>query len=257
MGRTSEDEVSVENVLLRLTDDFQQYPNVKPFTEYGRNWVNRTNASFTSTLRRVIDSWICSGHCGTDPTPSDCPIERNLDGVPQGESESLQRILGKWRRRNQPYVGIERTGKVRIFDNPPRVSQTDPEMSGRNTAFWFFLKFLNSHNPHGLARCANCSRYFSYMRVPRRILKRGTFCPSCKDKSSVLRTKAARIRRQNRRIALAADVFPRWKPRYGKRSVWVATRMNRQHEQIGQNGKWVTQNEGEILAELKRRKACG
>ena len=61
-------------------------------------------------------------------------------------------------------------------------------------------------------------------------------------------------------IQLAADFWIKWKqPRHGERSKWVAKKLNEYspHWTAPITGRWVTQHQQEIEAEVERRDKTG
>jgi hypothetical protein len=82
------------------------------------------------------------------------------------------------------------------------------------------------------------------------------FAEVVKEEAGARCTLEARERRKSEVVAYAADAWPKWKPRHGKQSLWVAGEVNRRLRVTGRliTGKWVVQNLGKIEAEIERRK---
>jgi len=227
--------------------------------EWGKDLRCRANSDLKRSLQRLIDQWIDSGQ--TRPGEGcQSPMERNLQSIPPGYEQSLWDIIVPLWKRIRPRLGLNPDGTTNFLCSAPRLDVDNLAFSTHETAVWFLVQSLQAGRAHSLARCANasCKCYFTYERTPRRVIKQGTFCPECKSQASIVRMQATRARHHKIRVALAAKLLPQWNSRFGKnRSAWIAAGMNlrlSEPEQIGRNGKWVTQNLDEILAEEDRRR---
>ncbi len=231
----------------------------------GKKATSQAYEECRAILKRLVDAWIDTGKSG--PQRTDTPCGRHLG--------PCNHIVRAWFERYKPRASMDGKGKLILRHNPPILlpdSLGKPVVMGqerlnshaRDYGTYWFVKLLDSHSPHRLARCANCEKYFAYRRTPQGTIKNGTYCPACKKihRDSVPRTEASRARRKDLRVGLAAEFWPRWKPdgRYGKQSEWVAKQMNARLEKykpLRENlgfrlgdplvtPKWVTQNKKAI-----------
>ena len=230
-----------------------------------------------TTLRRLVDTWIETGKAGAGENVSDRTFR----------SELLQDYLN----RNPPSVELRADGPCllvypqvwgeqrklcpfaedaanKTFSHMERLSVRDKKSLRRMLAFaWdtaiaLMLVLLDSPECKRLFRCDGCGTYFMRQRMPKKDtpIKRGSWCASCKrdGRDRVQRTKESRDQRTDRRIELAADAWPRWKPdrRHGERAEWVAEQVNKKlpanANHIAKN--WVTRHQNEIEAEVEGRK---
>jgi hypothetical protein len=183
----------------------------------------------------------------------------------------LWRVYWDWNHRNKPNVWFRHDGQLYLNYTspaqsrpstpdmlPPFIESGSPYMNQWDESILWFLLFLNSRHAQLLDRCVHCDRYFVRKRRPQRGVdyKRGPNCGKCKGRASIQRTQCTRDRRKHQRVKLAADVWGQWKPmrHYGRRANWVAEKMNQKLPE-GQaiTGRWVTQHQQEIEAEVQRR----
>lgn len=219
-------------------------------------------SAFDATLHRVFDQWIDSGKSGKGRIV-DAANERDVFKVPPGYPQSLSEVLRDWWTRNPLRVGLQRTSNVVIlYPQEMNLSLVDtaPALAGRDLAVNSFVRVLDLPYRQRLARCANprCGRYFVYARTPQHPIKNGTFCKRCKHAGSVQRTKASRSHRTDALIKLAADYWPQYSEKKHRmpHAKWIAKKMieTRIGRGISASGKWVTQHQKQIEAEVKRRK---
>jgi hypothetical protein len=224
----------------------------------GAGAVAQAEERLRASVKVLVDQWIDSGQ-SRDLSPCHCATDRNIDSIPPGYERSLFDVITPSWNCIRPHLGLGRDGTVSVLDNSPSLDANCSQSSIDRIAVWFLTKLLQSQQARSLAQCANsgCRTYFVYDRAPKRVIKQGTFCPECKGKASSSRTRASRDRRQASRVEVAADLWSSWRSSFGvKRSTWIAHEMNLKlgpGEQIGRNGKWVTQNEEAIIAEVERR----
>jgi hypothetical protein len=229
------------------------------YKDFGQEWISCADTELKARLELLIDQWVDSGQC-TDGTTCHNPMDRAVGTTPPGYQQSLFELLRPTWSRIRPHFGLCGDGTIAVLDSPPSPDENDPKFSAHEMAAWLLTKLLQSGRERSLARCANptCRRYFEYDRVQKRVIKQGTFCRDCKSEGSLIRIRASRNKRNMLLVKLAAEFWQGWRPRYGKsRSAWVVQKMNARlsaTQQLGTNGKWVTQNEEAINAEVKRRR---
>jgi len=226
--------------------------------EWGEDVARSSDHVLRCELKQLVDQWIDSGR---DHQNRQCQTmsARDASKIPCGYKQSLFDILAASWLRICPRVCLLHDGTPTVVTNPPQPDPKSITSSAHELAAYWLMALLQTPGARSLARCENpsCQRYFEYERTPKRVIKRGTYCPDCKGKASALRTRESRENRRVLRVRLAADLWQKWKPRSrSNRSAWIAGRMNPKLTavaQIGRNGKWVTQNRDAILAEIERR----
>ena len=226
--------------------------------EWGEDVARGADDLLRRALRKLVDQWIDSGR---DHRNRQCQTmsARDASKIPPGYNQSLFDILAASWLRICPRVCLLHDGTRTVVSNPPQPDPKNIESSTHELATYWVMELLQTPGAHSLACCENpgCQRYFEYERTPKRVIKRGTYCPDCKGKASALRVRESREKRRALRVRLAAELWQKWKPRSGSnRSRWIAGQMNPKLTavaQIGRNGKWVTQNRDAILAEIERR----
>jgi hypothetical protein len=225
----------------------------------GPEAVARAKTELTASIRKLVDQWIDSGKSGTGNI-TDTPEDRTLGRIPQGYEQALLDTLLEWLGRNTPRIALMSDGTVSVYENHPDMNALGPELWARETAIFWFQKLMESSWQYRLARCSNdsCRKYFLYQRTPQGTIKNGTYCEGCAGTASLRRTQVGRDKYKQELVGLAADFWPKWKPRLGNQSVWVAGKINERlasrGKSIGRNGKWVSQNLTAILAEVERRR---
>jgi hypothetical protein len=197
-------------------------------------------------LRRLVDLWIASGR----------------DGVEEPKARTLKKAgyqaMTDWALRHKPKVLTHISGELSVtlgWSELRTNGRDDPKADARDEARRIFVLMMNSPVKSALFKCnePDCGRYYILER-PRRIYKRGTYCPQHRRRVSALRgTKAKREREQNAALNIAADALRRW-PSLTERT--RADHNNNEKEYISKklskvrlSGKWVTRN----LSEIKKR----
>jgi hypothetical protein len=230
----------------------------------GANWVaGGTNdgaiTEFTKTLRRLVDQWIDSGKNEQDASV-DAPLERSIEWVSPQYQEPLVITLLEYVNRNRPEAWIGPGGRLNLSlrsMHPSNRKQTDPFLVAHEIAIYEFLRLLQTPSPERLSRCDVCGRYFVRTRAPKKdtVIKRGVFCSACQGYGAARRTVTSRQRRHNQLVALAAEYWPRWKQsRHGERSKWIAGKLREKLPLRAITGKWVSQHQDEIEAEVGQRR---
>jgi hypothetical protein len=216
---------------------------------------------FDSTLRRLTDQWIDSGKDWQDGTVDE-PHRRNILWHSTRFPEPIFRTLTTFWDRNRPQVIVQINGRSTVKPEPkPSLNTKDLSLGAREHAIYHFQQLLDSPIRERLSRCDACRAYFVRARAPKKDtpIFRGTFCsnPNCKGKGSVKRMNATRETRTKQRVELAAKLWSEWtqRKRQLERSKWVAREMNNTLFLGGEGitGKWVTQHQKEIEAEIERR----
>jgi hypothetical protein len=221
--------------------------------------------------------------------PEPAPVsegQRMWDANDPAARTWLWRVYWDWIRRNVPrvwfqcngllrltYISPAHSGPSRPSELPPFIESQSPRLRVWDESVLWFVLFLNCGHAHRLDCCRFCHRYFARRRTPKQKLdlKRGPQCGKCIKRGSVERTKSSRANRTNRMVGFAADFWEQWKPnsRDGQRSVWIANKVNLRTERIAViegresertthypiiTGRWVTEHQTEIEAEVERRK---
>jgi hypothetical protein len=237
--------------------------------------IKTAEASMVAMMRQLTDLWIDSGKDDSN-RDVDTPADRNAEKIPPRHSKSLKWLLEKqFLNTHARWTEIGPDGKLNIIDAPPIFNsdflQEDVQNHalqgfGQETAMYWFVKFLNSPYSRLIARCDHCNSYFA--RTRERAVKTGVFCLKCNGEGSLKRTKSSRLRRKQELVKYAADSWEQQVPnsRQGSRSKWVAEKVNLRTENIAVKaarkseshypiitGRWVTQHQSEIEAEVKRR----
>jgi hypothetical protein len=224
--------------------------------------IRTMEASMVAMMRRLTDLWIDSGKDNSNRS-ADTPADRNAEKIPRGHSMSLKWLIEKqFLNTHGRWTEMGSDGRLNIIDVAPRfksdILQEDVQNFalqgfGQETAMYWFVKFLDSPYSRLIARCDQCKSYFA--RIRERSVKTGVFCLKCNPKGAAKRTKSSRMRRKHELIRFATDVWGDWSPRYGSRSKWVAERVNLKllKKQDLITGRWVTQHQQEIEAEVERR----
>jgi hypothetical protein len=223
--------------------------------------------AFTESLRSLVNQWIDSGK---DIDGVETPTKRSVSKTPPGYKRSLRDILRDWYDRRAPGTDVDdRTGEDVIIIREPspseRIALMDEDWpAGRlmadayEMAIYWLHKLLNSAGSYRVARCQNAecrSPYYVRERMRREPIKRGTYCQNCANVGSITRVQASRERRREALINSAADVWDGYKPsrQYPRKSDWVALQVTKRTD-WDIRGKWVTQNQQVIEAEVERRK---
>jgi hypothetical protein len=231
-----------------------------------RELMGIAESSMVNMMRELVDLWIDSGKSASD-RGIDTPSERNVQDIPAGRTWSLfHRIDTEFFPMQPQWPEMKRNGTVAFRTPPPRfegawlegIDWSDPlHHFGRQTAYYWFVKLLDSPFSRHIARCDACRSYFSYKRARKRTVKNGVFCSACKGTGSVKRTQTTRDKRKKENIDSAADVWEKWKPNssHGLRPKWIAAQVReRSHQRIIFTGSWVTRHQEEIETEVNRRK---
>jgi hypothetical protein len=222
--------------------------------------------SMVVLMRELADLWIDSGKCPSNGS-YDTPADRNVEDIPAGRTWSLfQRVDSEFLVENPQWPELRRDGTLGYNAAPPRFEGASLEGTdwhgplkhfGRQTAFYWFLRLLNSPHSRHIARCDKCRSYFAYERARKRTAENGVFCSKCKKTGSVKRVQSTRERRIRVRVGLAAVAWEQWKPttRFGSRAEWVAQKVNTKWKETPEliTRNWVTRHQTEIEAELERR----
>jgi hypothetical protein len=210
---------------------------------------------FHYALRRHVDAWIDSGK--SDGV--ECPYQRVIP----------HNVLLEYTERNPVVWDIFAPDReLRLLVAPRNTEQSDQKQAAYDAAVALFIQLLDSPGRARLARCDDCGTYFLRKRMPKRDtpIKRGSFCPEHKGEGAAQRTNATRDRRIKQLIELAAKYWPKCKQEGRERSEWVAEKMrlalrqnpNAELFQFSSiQGKWATQHQDEIEAEVKRRNIAG
>ncbi len=171
------------------------------------------------------------------------------------------------------YISPAHGASCRPIKLPPFIEREGPYLTVWDESMLWFVLFLNCGHAQRLDRCTYCKRYFCRKRNPKKNLafKRGPHCGKCKGAASIDRTEDTRGKRTDEMVRFAAEVWAQWKPnsRDGRRSKWIATKVNSRTERIAVKagrdsalashypritGRWVTEHQTEIEAEVERRK---
>jgi hypothetical protein len=210
-----------------------------------------------STLGRLVDQWLESGK-NVDGNGADSPWARNIEWTGKSYPMPLSVTLSNAIEGGIAQIRLLNEGRLMVSIHSLYYKYTDPLLRARELGIGDFVSFLDAPTRERLSRCDECKKYFVSTRTPRKNarIRYGTFCVNCKGKGGVRRTLGTRQRRNKRLVTLAAQFWTRWKPlaRYGKRPVWVATRVNKRLRLDEQpvTGKWVTQNRLKIQVEVER-----
>ncbi|HEY6343230.1 MAG TPA: hypothetical protein VIY49_17185 [Bryobacteraceae bacterium] len=231
---------------------------------------------FILTLRSLLDRWIDSGRREGN---IDEPLKRNVYRQPLDGLELLADVLWKWNRRHAANVLVMQNGERNVsvggpkpwigasssnnlFEQYMNFTQREPlpetKREAREIAIYWIQELLDSPDRWLIARCDNpeCRRpYYVRQRVRKGLIKNGTYCKNCKNAASLVRVKASLERRKQMLVECAADVWDTFKPssQYQKKSDWMAMKVNRLLD-LDIKGKWITQNQTAIEAEVERRK---
>ena len=214
--------------------------------------------AFYSTLHSSIDQWIASGRSG-EAQAIESVADRSVRVVPFGYRRPLGDFLDKWLSRNTLPQTVNEKGQ-RTTPQPFvdfRELRTAPAKVGQNYAVWWFLHFMGSPSCYRLAHCKNpeCGDYFAYERTPRRLIKRGTFCPDCKGHGAALRRDRSREERTRVIIETAASVWDAWKRsrRHPDHRAWVAQRVQ-ELTGIEIERRWISRSLQVILRKVEERR---
>lgn len=228
--------------------------------------IEAAESGMSVTMRELADLWIDSGKKPSDPRV-DSPANRNAEDIPAGRPTSLfERIELGLLRNTHAQTRMRRNGtwepvlSVPVFDcdDLDEYGSIEAfERFGQRVAMYWFAALLNLPYSRLIARCDNCGSYFERLRA--RGVNQGVFCLGCKGKGSVKRTSNTRKSRHNEMLNWAAECWPKWEERHGKRSKWIAEQVNEQikPQPVGWKtitGRWVTEHGKEIQAEVERRK---
>jgi hypothetical protein len=214
---------------------------------------------FLDTLGDLVDQWIDSGKHEGDASIEEV-WQRNIRWRSTDYPEPIITTLMAYRNKNHPQVVIDGDGRFSIFFAPTVTKQTDALVRARERAIFQFVMLLDSPTREHLSRCDKCRAYFVRARAPRKDMpiKRGIFCKNCKGLGGARRTAASREQRRKQMVGWASEYWLKWNHRHGKKAKWIAQQINwrlekhyRIHDPI--TGKWVTQNEKSIEAEVERR----
>jgi hypothetical protein len=231
--------------------------------------IELAQASMVSTMRELANLWIDSGKSRSD-SKIDTPAARNVEDILPGHSISLFKLIQFGLLNDHPsWTVMRRDGTQGIKTRPPRFDATNVQnlgwdhamhFYGKRLALYEFMRLLGLKYSRHFSRCDKCDRYFAYKRAPKRTLKNGVFCDACQGAASVSRTQEVRNRRTQRLVEFAADIWAQWKPtpQHGKQSRWVAGKVNQRLKDPRRyiTGRWVTQHQAEIEAELNRRNSA-
>ena len=211
------------------------------------------NRVFNVALRSLVDQWLDSGRSGNVETPR----ERNL-GVGTHGRDDLWFLLNSWVAKDRFRWSFTKSGEIEL-SLPCRQSSNDALADANNDAIRLFAMLLQSSLRYRIAQCRKpeCGRYFYYERLPKGTLKCGTLCPEHKIHGGTVRKERQRKAHKERLLSLAAAAWPRWKPAYGERSLWIAGQVNRRLAASEQRitRKFVTQNDGEIQKRTEEQNA--
>jgi hypothetical protein len=222
----------------------------------------QAGAAFYSTLHNSIDQWIASGRSGGGQGVESV-ADRSVRVVPFGYYRPLGDFLDEWLSRNTLPQTVNENGQrttPRPFVDFRRL-RTAPAEVGQNYAVWWFLHLMGSPSRYRLAHCMNseCGDYFAYERTPRRLIKRGTFCPDCKGRGAALRRDRSREERTRVIVEAAANAWDKWKwsRRHPDRRAWVAQRVG-ELTGIEIERRWISRNLDVILKRVEgQRNAKG
>jgi len=207
---------------------------------------------FVSTLKELVDAWIESGRQGE----VDSPFERAVPAQ-----------VGKFTARNRPVIRLV-DGRVRYSVCSPIPSMAEnPEPAARDYAAYWFIHLLDSPMRERLSRCEECGEYFLRKRMPKRgcPIKRGMYCHKHRGKARARSMKSIRDDRSDELVRLAGKFWLKWNSQkdYKTRSKWIANRMNEelpdwagayfQNRDGTATGRWVTEHQTEIEADVERR----
>jgi hypothetical protein len=244
-----------KHLLYRLYFDSQiQSPEMESRWAAARRpeYLEHAVIAMIETMRRAADLWIDSGKNPTEPR-IDSPTDRNVEVTLPGQSVSLFRwMFGALFSHLPRYTEMFRDGTQRVARNWPRISEEKFKLRGvsgalrdygQEFALYYFAELLDSPDSRRIARCDHCRGYFPYERARLRTVKNGVFCPSCKGKASVSRTRISRFRR----IDTAARAQIEWESRHKGpvQPEWVANQVNKAHG-TAFGRRWVSQHLKEI-----------
>jgi hypothetical protein len=203
----------------------------------------RAERILTETLCAYVDAWLESAR-----TPNgkrgyfEEPKKRVLSMAAQA---AVNGYLADPEGRPRFFV-VEgnKIGYVFAEEKPQRIGPDDPIREAKREADRLLVHFMDSDARWQLARCSHCAELFYPKRI-QEFYKRGAEHPECRSKAS----EADRYWDWTQRVlALAAEAWPRWKPAYGPRELWVARDVNRKlppdDEPIA--GNWVTRHSKDI-----------
>lgn len=249
--------------------------------------------SMITMMRYLADLWIDSGKSGEGENRVDNPSRRNVEyrtpaGTPSREipvsggnaipipthepiSDLFYRLIGNETRLPQIHKDGTQSLKEQLFGFNLKTFDPDYRFKlrdfGMKAAMYWFAKLLDSPFSHRLARCDDCGTYFAYERAPRTDIKGGSHCRNCKKCGSAKRMKSTRDKRIAEMVRFAAEFYGQFKPNSRQPlTKWIAEHVNRRTESIRAKagkqrmshypaitGRWVTQHQAEIEAEVERR----
>jgi hypothetical protein len=227
--------------------------------------------ALTRSLRSLVDRWIDSGR-GADGV--DAPLSRTVYWLPGGDTLPLCDVLLAWNRRHAEQLHIQPSGQRAISLGKPKAEspkkswverlseffydpQPENEYEASEIAIYWLQELLESPGSKRIARCDNpgCRQPYYLRERVRTKITRGTYCNRCASAGSIARVKANRERRRRELVESAADTWDAFRPsrRYPRKSDWVALKVT-ERTSWAIKGKWVTQNQKAIEAEVERRK---
>jgi hypothetical protein len=195
----------------------------------------------TKTLCSYVDEWLESGRTPDgDGGYFEEPKNRRL-------SPSAQAAVGSYLTQNPPrFLVLEgnRIGAVVAEEKPQRTGPDNPITEAEKEADRLLVHFMESDARWNIARCSYCKKLFYPKRI-QELYKRGAECPGCRSKGSMA---GGRRDWTKKVLKHAAEAWPRWKPTYGPRPLWVARRVNSKlsPDEDRITGNWVTRHTKEI-----------
>lgn len=249
---------------MEILNGSRRWQKSRYFSLFEPQALSETHEEVVRLLRRFVDQWIDSGR--DEKTGSEEPHRRRADKIPPGYDRStttpLRETLLEWYKRAPPVIAVDsEAGSCSTVVKPPTGDpRGDLRAFVEGTAIYYVHELLNSRDAFRVARCARpeCRSYYLRQRLPRTLIKRGTYCGKCSGAGSLARMQATRDSRRQTLVQSAADFWDAFRPSrsHPRRSDWVALKVNRKLradiERI--TGKWITQNQKEIEIELGRRK---
>jgi len=223
----------------------------------GRGFLNQFLADsriihrvFLTSLRGLVDGWIESGRRDN----LDNPLERTAPKL------ELERFMAKY----PPVAKPDPDGRMVLYIQAPK----EHRAAAQDHALYWFAMLLDSPTRERLSKCDKCAKYIFRDRMPRRDhpIKRGVFCGKHKGNARARSMSSTREGRTDELVRLAAKFWPKWNSQKGHQtgSKWIAAKMNRQlpvwageyfqNREGKATGRWVTQHQQEIEAEVNRRK---
>jgi hypothetical protein len=193
--------------------------------------------AYIARLRQLTDQWIETARDTVGEGES--PLDRKLSGP-------LHKVLSDWASRNRPDISFDRSGNTVVLMPACKMNFSSPLEAALEDAVRFFARFLESPLRYQLCNCRSCGEYYCTQRLPRGVIKYGTYCEKHRHIASAKRAnERTRVPEHARKIELAKKVWSKWPKRItdeGGQAQWIAEQVNKnlQYDETPIKRNWVT-----------------